>query len=104
MKEYAKKFYKSSAWIKCREAYINSLANKMCNRCNRNPGKIVHHKTAITIDNINNPMVTLNFDNLEYLCQECHNQEHNSMISCTKEGLRFDAEGNLIKNIPPRNK
>lgn len=103
IKEYAEKFYKSAAWIKCREAFINSLSNKLCNRCREQPGKIVHHKEEITPANINDPMITLNFDNLEYLCQDCHNREHHANV-LTREDVKFDLEGNLIKNIPPEKK
>lgn len=98
MKEYTKKFYKSQAWINCREAFINSLKDKTCNRCHKMPGKIVHHKEAITPENINDPFITLNFANLEYVCQKCHNKEHMSS-SAVKEELQFDREGNLIKKI-----
>ena len=96
MKEYAERFYKSQAWINCRNAFIKSLPSKLCNRCHNSPGKIVHHKKHITEENIDNPMVTLNFNNLEYLCQECHNQEHMSS-KATRSGLDFDEEGNLVE-------
>ena len=79
MKEYARAFYKSTAWQQCRAAYIKSVGG-LCERCLSEgkivPGYIVHHKCYLTPDNINDPSVSLNFDNLEYLCQECHNQEH----------------------------
>lgn len=103
MKEYAEKFYKSQAWINCRNAFIKSLPSKLCNRCHNSPGKIVHHKKHITEENIDNPMVTLNFNNLEYVCQECHNQEHMKEQS-VRSGLQFDKEGNLIEiKSPPSN-
>lgn len=97
IKEYAEKFYKSQKWIKCREAFIKSLPNKLCNRCHKIPGKIVHHKEHITPDNINNPYITLNFNNLEYLCQDCHNKEHNGNEEITKKDVKFDENGNLVK-------
>lgn len=40
------------------------------------PGEIVHHIEHITPDNIENPEVTMSFDNLELLCRECHAQMH----------------------------
>ncbi|MDT0163831.1 HNH endonuclease [Bacillus sp. AG4(2022)] len=94
MKPWAKKFYKSAAWRKCRNAYFKSKYG-LCERC-AEPGKIVHHKRYITPDTIDNPMITLNHDNLELLCQDCHNREHHS-DGITAEGLAFDSEGNLIK-------
>lgn len=103
MQEYAEKFYKSTAWKKCRKAFINSLADKTCNRCHKLPGKIVHHKEAITPENINNPFITLSFSNLEYICQDCHNKEHMSSMP-VKENLMFDNEGNLVKRKDKSNK
>ena len=47
--------------------------------------------------NINNPEVTLNFDNFELLCQDCHNHEHHSKHKATVDGLRFNAKGELIQ-------
>lgn len=79
MKEYAKGFYKSKAWEQCRKTYL-SMTGGLCERCqasgNITPAKIVHHKIYITAENINNPAITLNYKNLEALCQECHNKEH----------------------------
>ena len=40
------------------------------------PGEIVHHKIALTPDNINDPSVSLSWDNLELLCRDCHGKEH----------------------------
>lgn len=46
-------------------------------------------------------MITLNFDNLEYICQKCHTQEHLKDKS-TKNEVEFDENGNLVKKkIPP---
>lgn len=94
-KDYAQAFYKSAAWKKCRTSYITSVYG-MCERCER-PGHIVHHKTYITPDNITDPDITLNHDNLEYLCQDCHNREHHSVNEQIREGLEFDKQGNLIR-------
>lgn len=98
-KEYAKSFYKSIQWLQCRESYILSV-NGLCERCKAKgilePGKIVHHIEHITPFNINDTNITLSHDNLEYLCQDCHNKEHHSTDS-TEEGLMFDSNGNLIQ-------
>ena len=94
-KDYAKRFYKSKAWQKCRESYITKK-HGLCERCEQ-PGKIVHHKIYITPDNINDPDITLNHFNLELLCQDCHNREHHERNSPTRFDTKFDDEGNLIK-------
>lgn len=94
-KEWARSFYHSRAWRQCRDAYFISK-HGLCERCGA-PGKIVHHKIYITPKNIDDPDITLNFDNLELLCQECHNREHFEKHSPLREGLMFDEYGNLVK-------
>lgn len=78
-KPYAVAFYKSETWEQCRRTYLQSVGG-LCERClssgEYNPAKIVHHKIYITPDNINVPAITLNHENLEALCQACHNKEH----------------------------
>ena len=95
--EFAKAFYKSKAWLKCRAAYIQSVFG-LCEKCGR-PGWIVHHKIKLTPGNINDPNVTLNWEKLEYLCQDCHNREHGE--ANTAEGLMFDEDGDLVEIGPP---
>lgn len=82
-------FYNSSAWKKTRKAYKLYRMNT-CERCN-GIGYFVHHKIYLNAKNIHNPNITLNFDNLELLCKDCHNKEH------FKEdiGYEFDEEGQL---------
>lgn len=55
-KEWAKDFYKSSAWKKCREGFIKSVYG-LCQRCGK-PGHIVHHKEVLTQQNINDPILS----------------------------------------------
>ena len=93
-KEYAESFYKSDAWERCRAAFIVSRFG-ICERCGR-PGHVVHHKIYITPANINDPAITLSWDNLELLCQDCHNREHHSGHA-VREGLVFTADGELIE-------
>lgn len=93
MQPWARWFYKSAAWQRCRDAYFKSQ-HGLCERCG-GAGKIVHHKIYLTPENIHDPSVTLNWENLELLCQECHNAEHASH-GVTAEGLAFDEDGNLV--------
>lgn len=102
-KEYAKAFYNSEAWKKTRKAYYDSKGG-MCERCQKefeegkrslkevNIGTIVHHKIWITPKNINDPNVTLSWDNLEVVCDEHHNSEHHGK----PKRYRFDRDGNII--------
>lgn len=89
MKEYAKSFYKGVQWKKVSGLYM-SQRHYVCERCG-GVGTICHHRKPVTPWNINNPDITLNMDNLECLCQECHNQEHSAKVS----RAIFDSEGNV---------
>lgn len=104
-----KNFYNSKVWKDVRKT-VWLKQNCLCARChlpvyvdgisewipkeNRRTG-IVHHK--IYLDNINvyDDEISLNEDNLEGLCIECHNQEHNPITS-TREEYAFDEYGNLV--------
>jgi hypothetical protein len=97
--DFAKAFYNSKAWKDCRDGYIKSVFG-LCERCPK-PGYIVHHIIELTPENINDPDITLNWDNLEYLCLECHNSAHGDS-GVVREGLIFDECGQLIERCPPR--
>ena len=76
-------FYVSYKWRKCRTAYAKSVGN-MCERCRKkgiievgskkNPLE-AHHKIPLTVDNIHDPEITLNWDNMELVCKKCHDEE-----------------------------
>lgn len=93
-KDYAESFYNSSKWKKCRLGYMQSI-NYICENC-KDVAIICHHKEHITPENIDDPMITLNWDNLSGLCQECHNKVHGNSQTIT-EGLAFDMNGNVIQ-------
>lgn len=99
-KPYAKKFYNSKQWQKCRYSFIakrRTIDGAMCQHCKEVPGYIVDHIKEIDIININDPLITLNHDNLQYLCHECHNIKTFRKYSPLREGFGFDDEGNLIQ-------
>ena len=100
-RDFAKKFYNSKKWKKCREAYKESK-NGLCERCLKNGkymvGDEVHHKEYLTPDNINDPNITLNWDKLELLCQSCHSKEHMSKYDVVREDVMFDEKGDLIRS------
>lgn len=89
MKEYAKGFYKSKQWLKVSRLYMMQH-NYVCERCG-GIAVICHHKNYITPANIHDLSITLNPDNLECLCQECHNKEHFQKQS----KALFDDSGNM---------
>ena len=59
-----------------------------------NPAKIVHHKEYVTDLNHEDDNVFFNIENLESLCQDCHNKEH----FAEEQEYSFDENGNVIKN------
>lgn len=71
-------FYASGVWVDCARAYRR--AHPWCERCLKkheiSASEEVHHKIELTAENINDPDVALNWDNLEALCGKCHRQEH----------------------------
>lgn len=85
---FAHRFYVSQAWIKCRRAYAVSVGG-LCERCYAAgrivPGTQVHHKIRLTPKNLSNPEISLNWNNLELLCDDCHQEEH-------KSGIRWRAD------------
>ena len=76
---FAHRFYTSWAWIKCARAYKREVQG-LCERCLKQglivPGEEVHHKIRLTPENLSDPSVALNWDNLELLCKNCHIKEH----------------------------
>ncbi len=101
-KEFARSFYTSRSWQQCRDAYISSVGG-ICEECEKRgvvkPGHIVHHIEHITPQNISDPYVTLSWDNLQYVCLECHNKIHYGSDPA-REGLTFDERGDLVEEIP----
>ncbi|MFR7478296.1 MAG: HNH endonuclease [Acutalibacteraceae bacterium] len=101
MKEYAKRFYRSKAWRDTREAYARSKAG-LCENCLAKgiwkAGEIVHHKEPITPETINNPSITLAWDNLQLLCRDCHAWAHEKK----EKRYKLDEMGRvMIKSGPP---
>ena len=91
--QFAQPFYNTAAWRKCREGFRRSRGG-LCERCLARglvvPGAHVHHKVRLTPENLTDPGVTLNWANLELLCEACHQQEHQRDAQ-----LRTDATGHV---------
>lgn len=101
MQPWAKSFYKSKTWQRCRAGYIKSVGG-LCEKCRARglivPGEIVHHKIHLTPGNIWDQGVSLAWDNLEFLCRDCHAKEHG------QNDKRFDVNENgevIFLEIPP---
>jgi len=98
MKAFAKQFYKSTAWRKCRAAFIakrKAIDGGLCQMCGEQLGYIVHHITELNELNINDPNITLNFQNLQFVCKNCHDKEH-GFFTLSEKRLKFDSDGNPI--------
>lgn len=93
MKEYAKTFYKSKEWQRTKNLYMSSIYY-VCERCGA-IATICHHKKYITPYNIADNNITLGFNNLEGLCQDCHNKEHFVKDNGLCKAV-FDKEGNIV--------
>lgn len=103
-REFAKSFYKSKAWLKCRASYIakrKSIDGGLCESCHEKPGYIVHHKIELTPENINDPDIALGLGNLKYDCIECHNQENGRGEPEIKGLVQyvFGADGEVIPAV-----
>lgn len=68
----------------------------MCERCGQ-PASQVHHKIYLTDSNLQDPEISLAWENLELLCDKCHAEEHHGGGYQTAEGLRFNEEGDLVQ-------
>ena len=100
----AKRFYNSAKWKKCRASYIDTVDGGLCEHCNEEPGYIVDHIKEINSRNINDPYITLNHNNLQYLCLECHNTKTFRKYSAIREGFMFNEEGELVPKPPYKSK
>ena len=80
MKPYAEKFYKSTAWKNTRASYLKSVGG-LCELCLDKgiirKADIIHHKEPITPENIDDADITLNWNNLQAVCNEHHHDIHN---------------------------
>lgn len=105
-KEYAINFYRSTAWKKCRKSFIGSrrsVDGGLCQHCMSRIGYIVDHIEEITPQNISDTDITLNHENLQFLCLECHNKKTFQKNFSTRENLFFDENGQL-REVPPLKK
>ena len=105
-KERREAFYKDVTWKDCSEAYRE--AHPLCERClakhEIKPSAETHHKIKLTPNNIDDPSIVLNWDNLEALCVKCHKDEHNKERAEKKLKKRrwmVKESGEVILSDPP---
>ena len=79
MKDWQLWLYPTKQWAACRDAYARSKG-LLCELCllegKTTAGEIVHHKIHVNASNVDDPNITLNWDNLQLLCREHHAQVH----------------------------
>ena len=74
------KFYTSKTWLDLTYMLKVKCGGK-CKRCGDRPLRfsslIGHHcNIELTEENVDDPNISLNPDNIEIICQKCHNKEH----------------------------
>lgn len=86
------RFYTTRAWRKCRKTFLDSKGG-LCEVCLKKgliePATEVHHKIPLTLENLNDPRISLNPDNLMALCEDCHHEQHQA------KRWRCDAMGRI---------
>ena len=95
-----KQFYKTQAWRRARQDYINqrlAIDGGLCEVCGDEPGRIVHHKIWLDDINCNDPEISLNPNNFYYECQTCHNKERDPR-KATPGRVRYGPHGEIIRN------
>lgn len=105
-RDFAVSFYHSRAWRHAQAEYMAATVPTdrgpcppyMCERCFARgelvPAEIVHHKTWLTPDNIDDPSVSLSPDNLMRVCRDCHAQIH--FGSDFEQRVCFDEDGRVV--------
>ncbi|MBR1623310.1 MAG: HNH endonuclease [Pseudobutyrivibrio sp.] len=65
----------------------------------------VHHLTELTVDNVKDKNISLNLDNLQSLCSDCHKkitkEEHNLIKNDCDSEYFFDENGFLQRRPSP---
>lgn len=99
-KDFSRHIYHTSEWERVRHdawARDHGLCQECLRRGRVTPADLVHHLEELTPLNVGDPNVAFGIDNLECVCRECHARLHGYTRPCTREGLAFDAHGNLIE-------
>ena len=90
-RQWQNKFYTSAKWIRLRNEYRNEKKMR-CEHCGRfiTGVSIVDHIEEITPFNKDDKDITLNKDNLQLLCIECHNKKTFTGKESKLKGIKRD--------------
>lgn len=94
-KSWAKAFYNSRAWQTARRIALKR-DHYTCHDCYARASE-VHHIQELTPDNINDPHISLNPDNLVSYCHACHTKITQGDTGDLNDGLCFDDNGQVIE-------
>ena len=108
-----KQFYASREWLRFRAAVI-AERGLVCQHCGRVIAHIgeatVHHVTELTADNVNDPNVALNPDNVLVVHRKCHDEEIHKRFGHTgpKEvyivyGMPLSGKATYVRQMQGRN-
>jgi 5-methylcytosine-specific restriction endonuclease McrA len=93
-RDFSRQFYRSKAWRQTREQALRRDLFT-CRDCGGRATE-VHHKNAITAENINDSNITLNLDNLESLCWQCHDKRTKGGGDIGDE-YKFNENGHVVR-------
>lgn len=102
-------FYTGKDWRQFRLNLILERGNK-CERCGKATKQsqlIGHHKEPLTIDNVNDPNISLNPNNVDIICIGCHNEIENR-FGAKKQvfiiwGSPLSGKNTLVNQLANRN-
>lgn len=108
-RDFSRHVYHSARWAAIRDLAMKRevttqgfVPSGMCELCFSHglyrPAKVVHHIVHITPENVDDPGVTLNADNLMRLCQDCHAAVHSSADYDGPSRYHFDEAGNIVRD------
>ena len=82
------RFYNSRIWRNFSKL-LKIQNNYMCDKCNNvvlSTKKLIsHHKIELTEDNVDDDNISLNKNNIDIICYDCHNRVHNRFGYNTKK-------------------
>ena len=96
--EKCEKFYHSTIWRKTRAQFLNTK-HYTCEMCGQ-VGYLVHHKIPLDDNNVDNPKISLDYNNLLCVCKSCHDKIHHRLNGRGNDNdyfkVKFDKDGNVI--------
>src|SRR5262245_35054466 len=84
-------------WYAFRDAYILRLPNLICMKCENCEGNEIHHKKYRKKDKI--LPWEYRDDELEWLCDDCHESKHPKKKNRKKKDQEFEIENNELRQI-----